>query len=96
MRIEDGEDIVAEIYRREGWTSKATIFYAGLIDLKCDSKVGYVQSKMASLIVDAEWVAQKQMLLLMISELTVIGEERKADVDEEEGSNGAGPTLIGI
>ncbi|KAE8783405.1 hypothetical protein D1007_43177 [Hordeum vulgare] len=61
-----------------------------LIDLKSDSKVGYVQSKMASEMADAEWVAQKQMLLPMISELTVIGEERRGDADEEEGQNGAG------
>ncbi|KAE8811190.1 hypothetical protein D1007_11938 [Hordeum vulgare] len=87
VRIEDGEDMVAEIDRQEGWTSKASTFYAELIDLKCDSKVGYVQSKMASQMVDAEWVAQKQMLLPMISELIVIGEERRDDADEEEGHN---------
>ncbi|KAE8821490.1 hypothetical protein D1007_00263 [Hordeum vulgare] len=56
VRIEDGEDMVAEIDQQE----------------------------------DAEWVAQKQMLLPMIFELTVIGEERRDDVDEEEGHNGAG------
>ncbi|KAE8800243.1 hypothetical protein D1007_24232 [Hordeum vulgare] len=57
--------------------------------------VGYVQSKMASQMADAEWVAQKQMLLPMISELTIIGEERRADADEEEGHNGAG-TVVSI
>ncbi|KAE8796730.1 hypothetical protein D1007_28171 [Hordeum vulgare] len=66
-----------------------------LIDLKCDSKDGYVQSKMVSHMADAEWVAQKQMLLPMISELTVIGEERRDDADEEEGHNGAG-TVVSI
>ncbi|KAE8802946.1 hypothetical protein D1007_21301 [Hordeum vulgare] len=95
VRIEDGEDMVAEIDRQEGWTSKDGTFYAELIDLKCDSEVGYVQSKMASQIADAEWVAQKQMLLPMISELTVIGEERRADADEEEGHNGA-RTVVSI
>ncbi|KAE8783355.1 hypothetical protein D1007_43261 [Hordeum vulgare] len=61
VRIEDGEDMVAEIDRQE----------------------------------DAEWVAQKQMSLPMISELTVIGEERRADADEEESHNGAG-TVVSI
>ncbi|KAE8817235.1 hypothetical protein D1007_05125 [Hordeum vulgare] len=42
---------------------------------------------------DAEWVAQKQMLLPMISELTVIGEERRDDANEEEGHNGAGTVV---
>ena len=59
VRFEDGEDMVAEIDRQEGWTSKAATFYAELIDLKSDSKVGYVQSKMASQMADAEWVAEK-------------------------------------
>ncbi|KAE8796901.1 hypothetical protein D1007_28027 [Hordeum vulgare] len=95
VRIEDGEDMVAEIDRQEGWTSKAATFYAELIDLKSDFKVGYVQSKMASQMADAEWVAQKQMLLPMISELTVIGKERRDDVDKGEGHNGAG-TIVSI
>ncbi|KAE8770447.1 Auxin-induced protein 5NG4 [Hordeum vulgare] len=94
VRIEDGEDMVAQIDRQEGWTSKVATFYAELIDLKSDSKVGYVQSKMASQMADAEWVAQMQMLL-PISELTVIGEERRDDDDEEDGHNGAG-TIVSI
>ncbi|KAE8807038.1 hypothetical protein D1007_16715 [Hordeum vulgare] len=95
VRVEDGEDMVAEIDRQEGWKSKAANFYAELIDLKSDSKVCYAQSKMASQMADAEWVAQKKMLLPMISELTIIGEERRDDADEEEGHNGAG-TVVSI
>jgi hypothetical protein len=44
VRIEDGEDLVSEIDRRDGWTSKNATFYAELVDLKSDSKVGYVAS----------------------------------------------------
>ncbi|KAE8778535.1 hypothetical protein D1007_48555 [Hordeum vulgare] len=44
---------------------------------------------------DTEWVAQKQMLLSMISELTVISEERRDDTDEEEGHNRVG-TVVSI
>ena len=47
MRIEDGEEMVDEIDRQDGWTTKQTMFHAELVDLKTDSKVGYVPSKLA-------------------------------------------------
>ena len=34
MRIEDGEQIVEEIDRQNGWTSKRANFFAELVDLK--------------------------------------------------------------
>jgi hypothetical protein len=40
---------------------------------------------MASQMADAEWAAEKQMLLPMLSELTVICEETGADPDAEQG-----------
>jgi hypothetical protein len=43
VRIEDGEQMVAEIDEQEGWASKQVTFSAELVDLKCDSKVGYIQ-----------------------------------------------------
>ena len=48
VRIEDGEEMVDEIDRQNGWTTKRTTFHAELVDLKSDSKVGYVPSKLAS------------------------------------------------
>jgi hypothetical protein len=48
VRIESGEDIVAEIDRQDGWTMKEATFHAELVDLKSDWKVGYVASKLAS------------------------------------------------
>jgi hypothetical protein len=48
MRIESGEEMVDEIDRQVGWTTKEATFRAELVDLKSDSKVGYVASKLAS------------------------------------------------
>ena len=48
VRIEDGESMVAVIDQQEGWASKKVTFYAELIDLQSDSRVGYVPSKMAA------------------------------------------------
>ncbi|KAE8769059.1 hypothetical protein D1007_59396 [Hordeum vulgare] len=39
VRIEDGEDIVVEIDRQEGWASLRAEFFAELVDLNIDSKV---------------------------------------------------------
>lgn len=47
VRIEDGEEMVDEIDRQDGWTTKQTVFHAELVDLQSDSKVGYVPSKLA-------------------------------------------------
>ena len=54
VRIEDGEDLVSEIDRQDGWTSKRATFFAELVDLKPDSKVGYVSSKLVGKIADDE------------------------------------------
>jgi hypothetical protein len=85
VRIEDGEDMVDEIDRQEGWTSKKATFWAELIDLNQDSRVGYVPSKMASQMADAEWAAEKRLLLPMLPELTVICEDTRAAADAEQG-----------
>ncbi|KAE8768126.1 hypothetical protein D1007_60435 [Hordeum vulgare] len=55
VRIEDGEEMVDEIDRQDGWTTKQTMFHAELVDLKSDSKGGYVPSKLASHMVDDDW-----------------------------------------
>ena len=47
VRIEDGEQIIDEIDRQEGWASLRFDFFAELVDLNIDSKVGYVPSHLA-------------------------------------------------
>jgi hypothetical protein len=70
VRIEDGEDVVDAIDRQEGWTTKRAIFHAELIDLNCDSRVGYVPSKLALQMVEDDWVAQRPVVPI-VTELTV-------------------------
>ena len=73
MRIEDGEQIVEEIDRQNGWTSKRANFFAELVDLNIFSKVGYVPSQLAAQMVDDDWATQRP-LIPMCTELTVIAE----------------------
>jgi hypothetical protein len=47
VRMEDGEALVDEINRQDGWTSKRATFLAEPVDTKSDSVVGYVPSKLA-------------------------------------------------
>ncbi|KAE8787820.1 hypothetical protein D1007_38138 [Hordeum vulgare] len=47
-RIENGEEMVDEIDRLDGWASKQTSFHAELVGLKSDSNIGYLPSKLAS------------------------------------------------
>ncbi|KAE8811531.1 hypothetical protein D1007_11587 [Hordeum vulgare] len=61
VRIENGEEMVDEIDRRDGWASKQTSLHVELVDLKSDSNVGYVPSKLASQIVDDDWASQRQI-----------------------------------
>ena len=72
-RIEEGEPLVDEIDQQEGWASKQVTFYAELVDLNHDSKVGYVPSKMAAQMADDEWAAVKQ-IVPMVTEPTVLVE----------------------
>src|SRR3954464_9521438 len=62
LRIEDGEDLVDEFDRQDGWTNKEVTFHAELIDLQADSKVGYVASNFASQISVNDWASQRQMV----------------------------------
>ncbi|KAE8819577.1 hypothetical protein D1007_02569 [Hordeum vulgare] len=59
VRIEDGEEMVDEIDRQNGWTTKQTMFRAELVDLKSDSKVGYVPSKLVAQMVDDDWASER-------------------------------------
>jgi hypothetical protein len=59
IRIEDGEDMVDEINRQDGWSSKRAIFSAELIELNVDSRVGYVPSKLASQLAEDGWATQR-------------------------------------
>ncbi|KAK1682213.1 hypothetical protein QYE76_043061 [Lolium multiflorum] len=85
VRIEDGDDLVTEIDRRDGWTSKHATFYAEIVDRKSDSKVGYVASKLAAQIVDDEWASQRQIMPI-VTEVSVISE---SDAAAQEVCHGA-------
>jgi hypothetical protein len=61
VRIESGEEIVDEIDQQDGWTTKGATFHAELVDMKSDSKVGYVHSKLASQISDDAWTSRSQV-----------------------------------
>ncbi|KAE8779759.1 hypothetical protein D1007_47188 [Hordeum vulgare] len=84
VRIEDGEEMVDEIDRQDGCTTRQTMFHAELVDLKSDSKVGYMPSKLASQMVDDYWASERQIMPMCTGEVTVLPEV----VDVEEGSDG--------
>ncbi|KAE8788506.1 hypothetical protein D1007_37433 [Hordeum vulgare] len=91
VRIEDGEEMVDEIDQQNGWTTKQTTFRAELVDLKSDSKVGYVSSKLAAQMVDDGWASERQIMPMCMGEVTVLHEG--ADADAQEGSDGVARVL---
>ncbi|KAE8814537.1 putative LRR receptor-like serine/threonine-protein kinase [Hordeum vulgare] len=93
VRIEDGKSMVAKIDQQEGWACKQVTFYAELIDLQTNSRVGYVSSKMAAQLEDDVWVSQKNMLALL-TEPTVVDEDTGIDADGEEGTHGARKIVV--
>ncbi|KAE8773210.1 hypothetical protein D1007_54735 [Hordeum vulgare] len=81
IRIEDGEDIVVEIDRQEGWASLRAEFFAELVDLNIDSKVGYVPSHLAMQKADDDWASQRHIVPI-ITDLTVIADGANAHAEE--------------
>ncbi|KAE8780277.1 hypothetical protein D1007_46675 [Hordeum vulgare] len=81
VRIEDGEDIVIEIDRQEGWASLRAEFFAELVDLNIDSKVGYVPSHLAMEKADDDWASQRHIVPI-ITDLTVIADGANAHAEE--------------
>ena len=75
--------MVEEIDLQDGRTSKWATFHVELIDLKCDSRVGYVPSKLASQIADDDQASQRQ-IMPVVTQLTVV-----SDADAQERDNGA-------
>ncbi|KAE8811568.1 hypothetical protein D1007_11627 [Hordeum vulgare] len=71
--------MVDEIDRQDGWTSKQAMFRAELVDLKSDSKVGYVPSKLASQMVDDDWASERQIMSM-------------CDEDKEDNGESSMPT----
>jgi hypothetical protein len=65
--------MIDEIARRDGWTTKEATFHAELVDLKLDSKVGYVSSKLASQMSDDAWASRSQVVPIR-TEGTVLAE----------------------
>ncbi|KAE8817590.1 hypothetical protein D1007_04691 [Hordeum vulgare] len=60
------------------------MFHAELVDLKSNSKVGYVPSKLASQMTDDDWASERQIMPMCTGEVTILREV----VDAEEGSDG--------
>ncbi|KAE8785142.1 hypothetical protein D1007_41217 [Hordeum vulgare] len=81
VKIEDGEDIVDEIDRQEGWASLTAEFFAELVDLNIDSKVGYVPSHLAMQKADDDWASQRHIVPI-ITDLTVIADGANAHAEE--------------
>ncbi|KAE8791181.1 hypothetical protein D1007_34374 [Hordeum vulgare] len=81
VRIEDGEDIVVEIDRQEGWASLRAEFFVELVDLNIDSKVGYVPSHLAMQKADDDWASQRHIVPIM-TDLTVIADGANAHAEE--------------
>ncbi|KAE8782627.1 hypothetical protein D1007_44022 [Hordeum vulgare] len=81
VRIEDGEDIVVEIDRQEGWASLGAEFFAELVDLNIDSKVSYVPSHLAMQKADDDWASQRHIIPI-ITDLTVIADGSNAHAEE--------------
>ncbi|KAE8771622.1 hypothetical protein D1007_56477 [Hordeum vulgare] len=81
VRIEDGEDIVVEIDRQEGWASLRAEFFAELVGLNIDSKVGYVPSHLAMQKADDDWASQRHIVPI-ITDLTVIADGANAHAEE--------------
>ncbi|KAE8805681.1 hypothetical protein D1007_18176 [Hordeum vulgare] len=81
VRIEDGEDIVVEIDRQEGWASLGAEFFAKLVDLNIDSKVGYVPSHLAMKKADDDWASQRHIVPI-ITDRTVIADGANAHAEE--------------
>jgi hypothetical protein len=77
VRIENGEEMV------DGWTTKQVTFYAELVDLNFDSKVGYVASKLASQHADDEWASQRQIIPIL-TEVTLLADS--VDAVAQEGA----------
>jgi hypothetical protein len=80
VRIESGEEIVDEIDRQDGWTTKEATSHAKLVDLKSDSKVGYVASKLSSQMSDDAWASRCQVVPIR-TELTVLAKGADAESD---------------
>jgi hypothetical protein len=80
VRIESGEEMVDEIDRQDGWTTKEATFRAELVDLKSYSKVGYVASKLASQMLDDAW-ASRSLVVPIRTEVTELAEGADAEAD---------------
>ncbi|KAE8817153.1 hypothetical protein D1007_05362 [Hordeum vulgare] len=96
VRIEDGKEMVDEIDRQNGWTTKQTTFLAELVDLKSDSKVGYVPSKLVAQMVDDDWASERQIMPMFIAPMddTEMAKKigiRVPDEDKEENDETTNP-----
>ncbi|KAE8771508.1 hypothetical protein D1007_56596 [Hordeum vulgare] len=66
---------------QEGWASLRAEFFAELVDLNIDSKVGYVPSHLAMQKADDDWASQRHIVPIMM-DLTVIADGANAHAEE--------------
>ncbi|KAE8794134.1 hypothetical protein D1007_31195 [Hordeum vulgare] len=64
------------------------------IDLQTNSRVGYVPSKMVAQLEDDVWVSQKNSMLALLTEPTVLDDDTEIDADGEEGTHGARKIVV--
>jgi hypothetical protein len=72
--------MIDEIDRQDGWKTKEDTFRAELIDLKSDSKVGYVPSKLASEMSDDAWASRSHVVPIR-TKVTVLAEGADAEAN---------------
>jgi hypothetical protein len=80
VTIESGEEMVNEIDRQDGLTTKEATFRVELVDLKSDSKVGYVPSKLALQMSDDAWTSRSQVVSIR-TKVIVLAEGAYAKAD---------------
>ncbi|KAE8768386.1 hypothetical protein D1007_60124 [Hordeum vulgare] len=76
-----GPEQEVSLLRQEGWASLRAEFFAELVDMNIDSKVGYVPSHLAMQKADDDWASQRHIVPI-ITDLTVIANGANAHAQE--------------
>ncbi|KAE8810093.1 hypothetical protein D1007_13151 [Hordeum vulgare] len=76
-----GPEQEVSLLRQECWASLRAEFFAELVDLNIDSKVGYVPSHLAMQKADDDWASQRHIVPI-ITDLTVIADGANAHAEE--------------
>ena len=80
---------------KRGFEKKHATLLAELVDLKSDSRVRYVASKLAMQIADDEWAATRQIIPI-VTELTVLADDAQDPARDgaANGVAGTGPAVV--